>query len=442
MSDPSQNITPVELLQNLIRFNTTNPPGNEEECVTYIESLLKKAGIETKLLAQDPKRPNLIARLQGRGESPPLLLYGHLDVVTTENQRWRQPPFEGKLIDGYVWGRGAFDDKGGVAMILAAFLRAKAENLLPAGDVVLAILSDEESGGKYGAKFLVENHPSLFEGIRYAIGESGAFTTYVGSQRFYPIMLAEKQAAIINAIIHGRSGHALLPIRGEASAKLAELLKRLDKHRLPVHITSTMSQMLETSSKVSPFPTSLVFSLLQIPSITDAVLDLIGTSGKTLEPLLHNTVTVHTIRGGDPDKYVVPNEIIVELTASILPGFTSQNVIAELRGFVGEEVSLEVVWADDQLSFTEPNMGLFGTLSEILRETDPAGIPLPIVLPTPTDGHTFARLGIQTYGFMPMNLPASLDVSQISHGVDERVPVEALDFGADAIYKVLKRFSY
>jgi len=431
---------PVVLLQNLIRFNTTNPPGNEAECIRYVDGLLTAAGFETMLLARDPMRPNLIARLPGLGKARPLLLYGHVDVVTIENQRWQHPPFEGKLIDGYVWGRGAFDDKGGVAMLLAAFLRAKAEGLKPPGDVVLAIVVDEERGGELGAMYLVENHPELFEGIRYAIGESGGFTFYIGRQKFYPIMVAEKQGCVIKATVRGPSGHALMPARGAATAKLARLLEQLDQRRLPVHITPVVRQMLTAFSQATPFPTSMVLRLLMKPALTDWLLDVLGTKGRALDPLLHNTATVFTIRGGESEKYVVPSEIIIELTTSMLPGYTPQDVMAELHGIVGDEVELEVVRSAYQPGPTEPDMGLFETLGGILREADPVGTPLPILIPTPTDSRTFARLGIQTYGFLPMNLPAWFDVSQVSHAADERIPAEALDFGASAIYKVLQRF--
>ena len=169
-TDPTIYQRPAALLQDLIRFDTTNPPGNEAACVTYIDHLLTEAGIETTRLARDPNRPNLIARLKGQGKAPPLLLYGHVDVVTTVGQQWTHPPFEAREVDGVIWGRGALDMKGGVAMMLAAVLRAKAEGLAPAGDVVLAILSDEECGGDYGAGYLVENHPEQFEGVRYALG--------------------------------------------------------------------------------------------------------------------------------------------------------------------------------------------------------------------------------------------------------------------------------
>ena len=154
---------PLELLQRLIQFDTTNPPGNEVECISYINGLLTEAGIETNILARTERRPNIVARLSGRGDVAPLLLYGHLDVVTTEKQNWRHPPFSGQIAGGFVWGRGALDMKGGVAMMLAAFLRVKAENLELPGDVVLALVSDEETGGHFGAKFLVKNHAHLFQ---------------------------------------------------------------------------------------------------------------------------------------------------------------------------------------------------------------------------------------------------------------------------------------
>jgi acetylornithine deacetylase/succinyl-diaminopimelate desuccinylase-like protein len=188
---------PVELLQRLIRFNTTNPPGNERECVEWIEEVLRAGGYETKFLAKDPERPNLLARLKGRNEAPSLLLQGHVDVVPVEGQDWQHQPLEGKNVDGWVWGRGALDMKGGVAMMLAAFLRAKAEGLTPPGDVLLLVLSDEESGGDYGAKYLVEEHARLFDGVRYALGEFGGFSLYVGRRRFYPIQVAEKQLCFL-----------------------------------------------------------------------------------------------------------------------------------------------------------------------------------------------------------------------------------------------------
>src|SRR6185437_8390234 len=160
---------PVELLQRLLRFDTSNPPGNERECIEWVRGLLEALGCEVRIVAQEPERPNLIARIGGRGESPPLLLQGHVDVVAARGE-WRHGPFDGELDDGHVWGRGALDMKGGVAMMLAAFMRAKASGAQPPGDVILCLLADEEAGSALGAELLVREHPELFDGVRYSIG--------------------------------------------------------------------------------------------------------------------------------------------------------------------------------------------------------------------------------------------------------------------------------
>src|SRR5262249_20781027 len=210
-------LSPAELLQRLIRFDTTNPPGNEAECMEFIRSQLAEAGIESELYAKDPDRPNLVARIEG-GDKPPLLLQGHVDVVTTSGQDWSRPPFGGELVDGYVWGRGAVDMKGPVAMLVSAFLRAKQEDVELPGDVILAVLADEENGGDLGARFLAEEHAHLFDGVRYALSEFGGFSLELGGRRFYPVQVAEKQICWLTATIRGRGGHGAVIHRGGTNA--------------------------------------------------------------------------------------------------------------------------------------------------------------------------------------------------------------------------------
>jgi acetylornithine deacetylase/succinyl-diaminopimelate desuccinylase-like protein len=428
---------PAKLLQNLIRFDTTNPPGNEAQCVSYIDFLLTEAGFETTILARDSNRPNLIARLKGQGTAPPLLLQGHVDVVTTANQDWTHPPFEGKAVDGYVWGRGALDMKGGVAMMLAAFLRAKAEDLAPAGDIVLAILSDEEAGGDYGANYLVENHSDQFEGIRYAIGEFGGFPLYIGGRKFYAIQVADKRFCWMKIILRGPGGHASSPVRGGIMARLARLLQSLDQHRLPVHVTPVAHQMLEAIAAVVPSPMSSAFQQLLDPALTDTVLDQLGPQGSMFDAVLHNTVNATLVQGGEKIN-VIPGEITLKLDGRLLPGYTSDDMAAELRPIIGEDVELEVVRYDPPTP--EPDMGLFDTLAGILREADPEAIPIPLLLTATTDAKHFARLGIQTYGFLPMNLPEEFVFFETIHAANERIPVEAVDFGANAVYQALRLY--
>jgi acetylornithine deacetylase/succinyl-diaminopimelate desuccinylase-like protein len=428
---------PAELLQNLIRFDTTNPPGNEAECIAYIGRLLSDAGFETTVVAKDPNRPNLIARLLGRGSSPPFLLYGHVDVVSTAHQDWSHPPFSGVAHGGYVWGRGALDMKGGVAMMLAAFLRAKAEGITPAGDVILAILSDEEAGGNYGAMYLVEEHGQLFKGVRYAIGEFGGFPLHLAGKKFYAIQVAEKQICWLKATTRGPGGHGSLPIRGGAMAKLADMLHNLDRSRLPVHITPLVREMLETLIKAVPEAPQAVLSQLCDPATTDQVLDALGEMGLMFNPLFHNTANATIVHGGEKIN-VIPSRIEVELDCRLLPGYGPDEAMAELRAILGSEVELELVRHEP--GPPEPDLSWFDTLADILRESDADAIPIPLLLTGSSDARFFSRLGIQTYGFTPMNLPDDLGFLRIVHGADERVPIESIAFGTDAIFKAIQRY--
>jgi acetylornithine deacetylase/succinyl-diaminopimelate desuccinylase-like protein len=428
---------PAELLQQLIRFDTTNPPGNEAPCINYIDSLLTSSGLDSTILGKEPNRPNLIARLQGEGLAPPLLLYGHVDVVPAAKQDWAHPPFEGNLVDGYVWGRGALDMKSGIAMMLSAVLKAKAEGLKPAGDIVLAVLSDEEAGGDFGAAYLVENHAGQFSDIRYALGEFGGFPIYMAGKKFYAIEVAQKQICWMRASVHGPAGHGSIPMRGGATAKLARVLQNLDQNRLPIHITPTTQDMLKTMSAQVPDPVNTVLSQLLEPATADQVLDSLGPLGLTFDAMLHNTVNVTMIQGGSKVN-VIPSEIVIELDGRILPGFSSDDMMDELKVMVDENVELEIVRYDPGPD--EPDMGMFDTLGSIIREADPEGIPVPYLLSGSSDARFFSKLGIQTYGFIPMNLPPDFNFVQHIHGADERVPAEAVSFGSNVLYQVLKRY--
>jgi acetylornithine deacetylase/succinyl-diaminopimelate desuccinylase-like protein len=429
-------VTPVELLQQLIRFDTTNPPGNEGDCMEFIRGLLAEAGVEAELYAREPGRPNLVARLPGSRNGRPLLLQGHVDVVTTVGQAWQRPPFAGELVDGYVWGRGAADMKGGVAMLVSAFMRAARGEIEPAGDLVLAVLADEEAGGDLGARFLVEEHPHLFEGITYALSEFGGFTLHLGGRRFYPIQVAEKQICWLKATIRGRGGHGAMINRGGTMARLARFLRDLERKRLPVHVTPVAREMLERIAAGLAQPQrGLVRSLLK-PRLTDRALPLLGGTARTTEPLLRNTVTATIVRTGEKIN-VVPAAVEVELDGRVLPGFGPDDLIGELRDIVGSDVELELVRHDP--GPPEPDLALFEPLAGVLRELDPGASPVPMLQIGVTDARFFSRLGIQTYGFVPMQLPAGFDFLPLIHAADERVPAAAIEFGTEAISRALAR---
>jgi acetylornithine deacetylase/succinyl-diaminopimelate desuccinylase-like protein len=428
--------SPAELLARLIRFDTSNPPGGERACIEWIAGLLSELGCEVKILASDPDRPNLVARLQGEGSSPPLLLQGHVDVVAARGQ-WKHEPFGGEIAEGFVWGRGALDMKGGVAMMLAAFMRAKAAGRRPPGDVILCLLSDEEAGSAMGAEFMVREHPELFEGVRYSIGEFGAFTMEIAGTRFYPVMVAEKQVCWTRATLRGASGHGSMPIRGGAMGKLGRLLARLDSRRLPVHVTPVARSMVEAITAELPAPAAVPLRGLLVPRLTDRLLDVLGQRVRTFDPLLHNTASATIVTGGEKIN-VIPDQISLEIDCRLLPGFHPQDIFAELRALAGVEIDFELVQHDPVQG--APDMGMFDMLAGVLRELDPAAKPVPLLLPGVTDGRFFSRLGIQTYGFLPMQLPEDLRFMELIHAENERLPVAAVEFGTRAIERVLEGF--
>ena len=428
---------PAELLQNLIRFDTTNPPGNELACIQYIDGLLKDAGIETRLVARTPGRPNLISRLKGTGQAPPLMLYGHVDVVTTQNQKWTYPPFEARLVDGYIWGRGALDMKHGIAMYLAAILKAKAEGTQLPSDIIFLATVDEEADCDDGAKFLVEEHAGLFDGVHYALSEFGGTSITLGGKRFYPIQTSEKQICPVLITFHGTGGHGAVPVRAGAMSKLAAALTLLDRHALPVHITSQTRQMVEALASGMGGISALVMRQLLNPLLTNLLLKTLGSSASTFSPLLHNSVSPTMLRASEK-RNVIPSEVTLELDGRLLPGFTADELEKELHSLLGQDCTIEAFLPFPGLSSTD--MGLFETLAAPLRELDPLGIPIPFVNFAVTDARFFSKLGIQTYGYTPLQFTEGLELTSTIHSADERIPVAALDFGVNAVFKAIQRF--
>ena len=428
----------LDLLRRLVRFETVNPPGAERECVGWVERILRDAGLDSRIVALDPERPNLIARLPGRGDSPPLLLQGHVDVVPVADQSWTHPPFAAEEADGFLWGRGTLDMKAGVAMMIAAVLRAREEGIEPPGDVLLCILSDEEAGGDCGARFLVTEHPELFEGVRYALGEFGGFTRRIGGKRFAPISVGEKQVCWLNGRVTGPGGHASLPRPGGTMAKLGQVLTRLDRGRLPVHVTPIARRFIETLAETLGPPRSLVLHALLRPRLADRTIDLLGDQAELIDPMLHNTVSATVVSGGEKIN-VVPSEVTLKLDARLVPGCTAADACAEIRALAGHDLELDVERADPSAP-AEPDLGLWDVLAGAVTDADDDVVPIPYLMPAITDGRFFARLGIQTYGFTPMQLPDGFEFQKLIHAADERIPLDAPEYGTQTLLRVLQRF--
>jgi acetylornithine deacetylase/succinyl-diaminopimelate desuccinylase-like protein len=335
-----------------------------------------------------------------------------------------------------LWGRGALDMKGSVAMMTQAFLRAASRQ--PPGDIILCVLADEEAGGLQGASWLVDEHPELFDGVRHAIGEGGGYSFVLAGRRFYPIMVSEKRGCRLRATLRGPGGHASRPLRGGAMAKLGRVLVALDQNRLPVHVSAPVRMMLEDMGAATDGEVSANLRALLDPARTDVVLEALGPEGAGFDPILHNTVSPTIVQGGSKIN-VIPSEVTLDLDGRLLPGFGPEDMRAELGAVIGTEVELEELNVGP--AQPEPELGpFFETLRAIVREADPEGVPVPRLTPGGTDGRHFARLGIRTYGFVPVRMPAGFSGEGLFHAADERIPVEGLDFGAAAIEQAILRY--
>jgi acetylornithine deacetylase/succinyl-diaminopimelate desuccinylase-like protein len=428
---------PAELLRRLIQFDTTNPPGAEGSCQSFLLQQFDGRNLDVRMLAALPDRPNLVVRVPGRGEAPPILLQGHVDVVTTANQRWQHSPFGGELVDGWVWGRGALDMKSGLVMMVAALERCLDEGRPPAGDVVLCCLADEEAGGIHGAQFLVEKHPELFAGIRHGLGEGGGATQHLGGRAFYPVMVAEKRACRLRLVVRGPGGHAARHHRGGTTGKLASLLSALDRSRLPVHLTPIAVAHIRAVAVASREPLRSQLLALLDPRRTDSTLDKMGVESSRFESILHNTVNPTIVQAGHKVN-VIPSEARVDLDGRMLPGIEPDRFIAEVMRVVGDEPEAEVLNVGPRLP--EPRMDhFFGLLCDILLELEPEAVPVPAMMTGATDQRHFGQLGIRGYGYLPLRLPPGFGQETV-HAADERVPAEALDLGVEALYQVLQRY--
>jgi acetylornithine deacetylase/succinyl-diaminopimelate desuccinylase-like protein len=325
--------------------------------------------------------------------------------------------------------------KSGVAMLLAAFLRVAVDGPQPPGDVIFTALCDEEGGSALGAKYLVDRHAELFDGVRYALGEFGGFSVEAGGRRIYLIEVAEKQVCWMRGVVRGRGGHGSMPVRGSALAKTGEILRALDRKRMPVHVTPPVAAMIEGIAAALPGLQAAALRSLLKPVIGPLTIRAIGNRIPWLGPLLRNTANATVVSGGDKVN-VIPSEVELQIDGRILPGFSVDHFQAELRKLTGDEIELEVFQHDPG----PPDMTMFPLLEEILLEADPTAAVAPLVMPGVSDARFFAQLGIQTYGFLPMQLPPNFDFQSLIHASNERIPIEALDFGTNRVAHVLERF--
>ncbi len=427
------------LVQELIRFDTTNPPGNETPCVEYLAATLRAEGIEPVVLESAPGRGNLVARLRGNGALLPLLLMGHVDVVPAEAGKWRHPPFSGDLVDGIVWGRGATDMKQMVAMEVMTLRLLKREQVPLARDVILMVNADEETGGRLGAGFMAEHHPDLIR-AEYALNEGGATCIELDAKSFFVCSTAAKGTARFKLRGHGEPGHASQPHRKNSILPLSKALVKLVETPLPLQVTKTARAHVEAlAAGVSPELAANLLALLD-PATHEAAmaaLPLAEPVKRRLSAALHNTATPTILRAGAKIN-VIPAEAECEVDCRVLPGITLETVQGQVRAVVGDEVELEFGPFLPGLE-SDPDSPLFDTIRQVLIQHEPGAMLVPGLITGGTDAKRVKDLGIKVYGFVPMRYEGP-SMTGLGHNHDERVSVANLAFGTRVLYDVVKSF--
>lgn len=426
------------LLQDLLRFDTTNPPGNELPCVQYIADRLKKEGIESTIFEPEPGRGNLVARLKGDGSRQPFIFMGHVDVVPAEASQWKYPPFGGEIHDGYLYGRGALDMKGIDAVEIMVFLMLKRAGVPLARDIILEINADEEMGGRVGARWMVENHPELIQ-AEYGITEFGGFTVNIMGKDFIVVQTGEKGGAGFTLRTRGTPGHASQPHKDNAILKLAAALGKLGEAELPVHVTDTVRMYIEKiASEIGPEGEAL-HGLLDPETCIDtlAALPLSAAQKKTLHAQLHNTIAPTILKAGTKTN-VIPSVAECEIDCRVVPGQHAADVEREVRAVLGDTVELEFR-SDNTGIEASPSSPLFDLIVTTMKRYAPDATTLPFLVTGGTDSRFNARLGTKLYGFCPNRTRAD-EVDTLIHAHNERVAVSELEYGVRALYDIVHDF--
>ena len=422
----------VSIVQDLIRIDTSNygndsGPG-EALAAEYVEAKLSEVGIDCERYeTTSAKRQGVSARIQGSDESlPALLLHGHLDVVPAKASDWTYDPFAAEIHDGMVWGRGAVDMKDGNGIILAMVRAWAREGVQPKRSIVLNFFPDEEAGSRHGSHWLVENRPDMFHGVSEAVGEVGGFSlTLKNNRRVYLVQTAEKGIRWMKLRAEGSAGHGSFLNNDNAVTKLAEAVAAVGQHRFDLALTPTVRDFIKAISDALGIELSA--------DDPEELLEQLGPIARIIGATLSNTANPTMLQAGYKHN-VIPGEAEAMIDGRFLPGF-EDDLIKDIENLLPPGVYREDVISDIALEapFDVP---LVDAMSKAIQAEDPSGIPVPYTVSGGTDAKALSSLGITCYGFLPLLLPPELDFSAMFHGVDERVPVAGLEFGA----RVMDRF--
>ncbi|MFO7689222.1 MAG: M20/M25/M40 family metallo-hydrolase [Cryobacterium sp.] len=424
----------AEIARDLIRFNTSNygegRSEGETEAAEYVAEALRGLGLSPELFDSEPGRTSVVARVPGRDRSKEaLVVHGHLDVVPADPANWSVDPFGGVIKDGMLWGRGAVDMKNMDAMILASLTDILGSGQAPERDLVVAFFADEEAGGVFGSHHLVDTRPDLFAGATEAISEVGGYSITLNGQRAYLLQTGEKALIWIKLVARGSAAHGSRVIHDNAVTRLAEAVAAVGRRDWPIRLTDTTTQLLGELARILDVdPQSVGPDELALAT---------GTASGFIQASLRTTTNPTKLSAGYKHN-VIPDTAEALIDIRSLPG-EEDAVLAEIAELVGPDIEIVIVHRDVGLE-TEFSGPLIDAVVTTLDRHDPGAPVLPYLLSAGTDNKALSRLGIKGYGFAPLKLPADLDFPAMFHGVDERVPLDALVFGRQVLTDLLSSY--
>lgn len=430
----------VSILQQLLRFDTTNPPGNELPAAQWCAEQLSAAGLSPTVLESAPGRGNVVARLAGTGGKPPILLSSHLDVVPAQPTGWTHPPFAGEVADGYVWGRGTMDMKHMTAQCLWTIITLARQGVRLERDVIFAGFADEEAGGKLGAAWMVEQHPELLR-AEIAFNEFGGFTLHQPKGLLVPVMVAEKGVAWVTVTIRGEAGHGAIPRQDTVPFKLAQVIAAYGSTRLGYQLLPAVRAMFEHLAALQG-PRGLALKALYNERTAGPLLDHVlpdKALARAFSAMLHNTVSPTTIAAGSSPN-VIPDEATLRLDCRFLPGTSRAELLHQLAEALPQQLRREVSLSIDHWGepYAAENTGpVLAVIEQVIRRHRPTATVSPYLMAAFTDAGHLAKLGATVYGFMPVYLKPDEPYHTLAHNVNERVSVAGLGEGTRWFYETV-----
>ncbi|MET8403493.1 M20/M25/M40 family metallo-hydrolase [Streptomyces sp900116325] len=426
----------VTFTSELIRIDTTNRGAGdcrERPAAEYVAERLAAAGLTPALLERTPGRTNVVARIEGTDPSADaLLVHGHLDVVPAEADDWTVHPFSGEVRDEVVWGRGAIDMKNMDAMVLAVVRAWARAGIRPRRDIVIAYTADEEASAADGSGFLADQHPDLFGGCTEGISESGAFTFHAGpAMPLYPIAAGERGTGWLKLTAHGKAGHGSKVNKANAVSALAAAVARIGAHEWPVRLTPTVRAALTEIAALHGIQVDVHAPGFDV----DELLGKLGPAAALVEPTVRNSANPTMLEAGYKVN-VIPGRAVAYIDGRMVPG-GEEEFHATLDRLTGPDVDWE--FHHREVALQAPvDSPTYAKMRAAVERFDPDGHVVPYCMSGGTDAKQFSRLGITGYGFSPLKLPVGFDYQALFHGVDERVPVEALHFGVRVLDHYLR----